>query len=46
MFKFLTGFWLPALVLLLVAWPSAAGAWLLLPLVAVPAWLLYCLARG
>lgn len=46
MFKFLTGFWLPVLFLLMVFKASAAGVWLVLPLVLVPAWLLYCLASS
>ena len=43
MFKFLTGCWLPVLGLLLINHSPAAGAWLALPFVLVPAWLLYCL---
>ncbi len=45
MSKFLTGFWLPVLVLLLINKPTAGAAWALLPVVAVPAWLLYRLVR-
>ncbi|WP_293222323.1 hypothetical protein [Ottowia sp.] len=43
MFKFLTGFWFPVLLLLLVAKPAAVLAWVALAVLAVPAWLLYCL---
>lgn len=46
MSKFLFDFWLPVLVLLLIVHPAAAGAWLLVPVVVVPLWLLYCLLAG
>jgi hypothetical protein len=43
MSKFLTGFWFPVLLLLLALKPVAAVLWVFLPVVAVPAWFLYCL---
>lgn len=46
MFKFLTGLWLPVLGLLLINHTPAVGLWLLVPVVLVPTWLLYCLLRG
>ncbi len=46
MFKFLTGGWLPILFLLMISKSSAVGVWLVLPLVLIPAWLLYCLLAG
>lgn len=43
MSKFLVGFWLPVLVLLLINKPAFAALWVLLPVVAIPAWFLCAL---
>lgn len=43
MCRFLFGFWLPLFVLLCVAAPALAGFWIFVPVILVPAWLLYCL---
>lgn len=46
MSKFLAGFWLPVLLLLLVAKPAAVLLWVAVAVVAVPAWFLYSLVTG
>lgn len=43
MFRFLTSFWLPIEFLLVIYKSPAAGIWLALPVLLIPAWLLYCL---
>lgn len=46
MFKFLTGCWLPILVLLAITQAPWLGLWLVAPVLLIPAWLLYCLLAG